>query len=99
MNQHVSSQVTRPAIERDENDRAQYQLIIGTYYEPSQLVFVDESSFDRRVSRRPYAWAPTGSRARRRGKRCMICETVCPCSTHTLSPDIQSYLLCHWMGY
>jgi hypothetical protein len=50
-------------------------VTIGTYYEPEQLVFVDESAFDRRVSRRPYGWAPIGSRARRRdffirGKRC-----------------------------
>jgi len=57
--------VTRPAIERDEDDRAEYQLVIGTYYEPEHLVFIDESSFDRRVSHRPFGWAPIGSRARR----------------------------------
>ena len=60
------TQVTRPAMERDEDDRAQYQFIIGSHYEPAQLVFVDESAFDRRVSRRQFAWAPIGSRARRR---------------------------------
>ena len=59
-------QVTCPAIERDEDDRAQYQLIIGSHYETEQLVFVDESAFDRRVTRRPYAWAPIGCWARRR---------------------------------
>jgi len=58
--------VTRPAVERDEVDRAEYQLIIGTYYEAEQLVFVDESAFDRRTTRRTYAWAPIGTRARRR---------------------------------
>jgi hypothetical protein len=104
MNRHKLLQVTRPAIERDENDRAEYQLVIGTYYEPDQLVIVDESSFDRRVSHRPYAWAPTGSRARRRdffirGKWCKACETVCPYSAHMFSPDTPSYLLYHWMGY
>ena len=45
----IVQQVTRPAIERDEEDRAQYQFIIGSHYEPEQLVFVDESAFDRRV--------------------------------------------------
>lgn len=40
-------------------------------------MFVDESAFDRRVSHRPYAWAPSGNRARRRdffirGKRYSI---------------------------
>lgn len=58
--------ITRPAIERDETDRAQYQLIIGMHYEPEQLVFVDESAFDRRTAGRPYGWSPIGTRSRRR---------------------------------
>jgi hypothetical protein len=53
-------------MEQDEDDRAQYQLIIGSHYEPEQLVFVDESAFDRRITCCPFAWAPIGSRARRR---------------------------------
>ncbi|PPR00338.1 hypothetical protein CVT24_004359 [Panaeolus cyanescens] len=57
---------TKPAIERDEDDRANYHLIIGSFYEPEQLVFVDESAFDRRVAGRRYVWAPTGNRGRRR---------------------------------
>ncbi|KAF8239761.1 hypothetical protein L208DRAFT_1236132 [Tricholoma matsutake] len=40
-------------------------MVIGGYYEPEHLVFVDESAFDRRVSYCPYTWAPIGSRARR----------------------------------
>ena len=39
---------------------------IGENYEPSQLVFVDESSFNRMTMRRPYAWAQRGDRAQRR---------------------------------
>jgi transposase len=58
--------MTRPAVERDETDRAEYQLLIGTYYEPEQLVFVDESAFDRRTVGRAYGWAPIGTRGRRR---------------------------------
>ena len=56
--------ITRPALERDETDRAQYQLIIGMNYEPEQLVFVDESAFDRRTAQRPYGWSPIGTRSR-----------------------------------
>ena len=59
-------QATCPAMEQNEDDRAQYQLIIGSHYEAEQLVFVDESAFNRRVSCRPFAWAPIGSWARRR---------------------------------
>ena len=40
----IAQQVTRPAIEQDEDDRAQYQFIIGSHYEPDQLVFIDESA-------------------------------------------------------
>ncbi|KAF8231611.1 hypothetical protein L208DRAFT_1156516, partial [Tricholoma matsutake] len=42
-----------------------YQMVIGSYYKPEQLVFVDESAFDRHVSHHPYAWAPIKSHARR----------------------------------
>lgn len=43
-------QVTHPAIEHDEEDHAQYQLVIGIYYKAEQLVFIDESAFNRNVS-------------------------------------------------
>jgi hypothetical protein len=43
-------QVTCPALEHDENDHALYQLLIGTHYKAEQLVFVDESVFDRCAS-------------------------------------------------
>lgn len=47
---------------------------MGLKYSPDQLVFVDESAFDRRVPFRGYAWALKGERAVRkcffiRGKR------------------------------
>jgi len=61
-----SYQVTRPAIERDEDDRAAYKLLIGEHFQPEQLIFVDESHFNRLTVRRNYAWAPRGNRARRR---------------------------------
>jgi hypothetical protein len=96
-------QVTRPAIERDEDDRARYQLIIGSHYEPEQMVFVDESAFDRRVSRRPFAWAPIGSRARRRdffirGKRYYLHRILGFRFLSLSLIGIQSYRHCPWMG-
>jgi hypothetical protein len=42
--------VTRPAIERDDEDCTQYQLIIGMNYELEHLVFVDESAFNQNMS-------------------------------------------------
>lgn len=89
-------QVTRPAKERDENDRAAYQLLIGHWYRADQLVFADESHVNRHVTRRAYAWAPTGDRARRRdffvrGTRCVIMPYTCtsPNSFDELFTDIQ----------
>lgn len=41
-------------------------MIIGAHYTPEQLVFADESHFNRITLRRNYAWAPIGQRARRR---------------------------------
>ena len=46
-------------------------------YTPEQLVFVDETSCDRRTANRSYGWAKEGERATRRafcvrGKRYML---------------------------
>ena len=57
--------MTRPAQERNETDHAEYQLLIGMYFEPRQLVFADESAFDRQAARQNYAWAPMSHQARR----------------------------------
>ncbi|TFK58104.1 hypothetical protein BDN72DRAFT_741689, partial [Pluteus cervinus] len=35
--------ITRTAIERDEDDRAAYKMLIGEHFRPDQLVFIDES--------------------------------------------------------
>ena len=98
----IVQQVTRPAIERDEEDCAWYQFIIGSHYEPEQLVFVDESAFDRRVSSRSFAWALSGCRARRwdvfiRGKWYYF-HWILPCPNLTAQEGIQSYRHCHWTG-
>ena len=60
------SQVTWPAIEQDERDRAEFKMLVGEHFMPEQLVFADESHFNRLSYRRDYAWAPRGDRARRR---------------------------------
>lgn len=41
-------------------------MIIGEHYEANQLVFCDESAFNRISMRRPFAWSRIGTRARRR---------------------------------
>jgi hypothetical protein len=43
-----------------------YKMLIGEHYEAHQLVFVDESHFNRIMLRRSHAWAPHGDRAHRR---------------------------------
>jgi hypothetical protein len=70
-----SAKLTHVAIERSAQKRAEYVYKIGLYYTADQLVFVDESSFDRRTTYRGKAWAIQGQRAIRkaffvRGKRC-----------------------------
>ena len=35
-------------------------------YDAAELVFVDESAFNRRTTMRAFGWAPAGGRARRR---------------------------------
>ncbi len=58
-------QITRPAIENEE-DRTAYKIIVGEHYRPHQLVFADETHFNRLMLRRRWGWAPIGERARRR---------------------------------
>ena len=52
-------------MERDEDDRLMFRHRIGMY-NPVQLVFVDESSFDRRVTYRQYGWGEEGTRVYRK---------------------------------
>jgi hypothetical protein len=66
-------QFSRIAIERSAEKRADFAARIGTY-DANQLVFVDESSVDRRTTYRGRAWAICGRKATRkaffcRGKR------------------------------
>jgi transposase len=62
---HVSpeEQTTRPALERNEQDREDYKTLVATHFRPEQLVFADESHFNRLTLRRPYAWSIRGKRA------------------------------------
>ncbi|KAF8593945.1 hypothetical protein BDV93DRAFT_459974 [Ceratobasidium sp. AG-I] len=69
--------MSKNASERSEQKRMEYLLDIGYNYTPDQLVFVDESSFDRRTTYRGYAWSLSGTEARRyafrvRGRRFSI---------------------------
>lgn len=67
---HINSdnviQVTRTAIERNEDKRDQYQIFIAENFRPDQLVFVDESACNRITTKRPNAWSQMGVRACRR---------------------------------
>ena len=58
-------QVTRIASERSTWKRLEYMSRIGEY-EAHQLVFVDESSVDRRTTYRGRAWSIRGTRAQRK---------------------------------
>lgn len=77
----VIPQISKRALERSEQWRMEYMTRIGTKYDADQLVFVDESSFDRRTSYRGYAWALKGRRAIRkcfyvRGKRYVLMAVI-----------------------
>lgn len=59
-------QLTRQAQERNEERRRRYILKIGAHFSADQLVFVDESSVDKRTSQKKWGWARSGGRAFRR---------------------------------
>ncbi|KAF7337735.1 DDE family endonuclease [Mycena sanguinolenta] len=67
---YTMMKLTRKAIERSALKRARYTFHVGLYYLPYQLVFVDESSCDRRTSYRGKAWAIIGQRAVRKAFFC-----------------------------
>ena len=77
----LNIQITRPARERDEELRLQYQADIGENYPPETLVFVDEAACNRLTTNRKRGWAPIGKRARRhdyfvRGQRYSILPAI-----------------------
>jgi hypothetical protein len=66
-------------MERNEAKRADFVFRMGLQYRADQLVFVDESSMDRRAACRDYAYALKGRRALRkcffmRGTRCVMSQ-------------------------
>lgn len=70
------AQVSRIAAERSAAKRLDYIARISTY-QPDQLVFVDESSVDRRTTYRGRAWSIRGTKAQRkaffvRGRRSVL---------------------------
>ena len=75
------------AVERNEEVRCEYLLTVGSGFSAEQLVFVDESACNRITTRRPFAWSPIGTRARRhdhfiRGKRQAPLLILSTCFTH-----------------
>lgn len=76
-------QMTRVAAERSAEKRLEYSTRIGQYA-AHQLVFVDESSVDRRTTYRGFAWSIRGTAAQRkaffvRGQR-YIMSNYCVCN-------------------
>ena len=64
-----TNQLSRIAIERSAEKRANFAARIGTY-DANQLAFVDESAVDRRTTYRGYAWAIRGEKATRKAIFC-----------------------------
>ena len=69
-------QLSRIAIERSAEKRANFAARIGTY-DANQLVFVDESAVDRRTTYRGRAWAILGKKATRKAFFCRGKRYVC----------------------
>ncbi|KAF8990080.1 hypothetical protein BDQ17DRAFT_1217761, partial [Cyathus striatus] len=55
--------VSAPALKRNEECRAEFQIHIAENYWPEQLVFVDEAGVNRTTMKRERAWVPVGWRA------------------------------------
>lgn len=68
---NVPFQASHVAAERSALKRAEYLLRISQRYTRDQLVFADETSFDRRVAHRRYAWALKGQKAT---KKVLLCR-------------------------
>ena len=73
--------MSKPAKERNESDRLNFIAYISQY-SPSQLVFSDESAYDKRTLSRRYGWNFKGRRACKptffiRGKRYTIEGALC----------------------
>ncbi len=73
--------MSKPAKERNESDRLNFIAHISQY-SPSQLVFSDESAYDKRTLSRHYGWNFKGRCACKptffiRGKRYTIEEALC----------------------
>lgn len=64
---HAYPQLSKKAIERLEFKRSAYCVLIGELYSREQLVFVDESAMDRRLTYRTHGWALKGKRASKKG--------------------------------
>ena len=74
-------QLSKIAKERNQNERANFLARISQYA-ASQLVFSDESAYDRRTLSRRYGWNISGHRAQKpsffvRGKRYTIEGALC----------------------
>lgn len=52
-------------MERNKQDREEFKALVHTNFRPEQLVFADESYFNRFTTKRPYTWSRRGERARR----------------------------------
>ena len=57
--------ISRPALECNEEWRAEYQIMIAENYRPEQLVFLDKAACNRNMTTWDYGWAPINGRARR----------------------------------
>ena len=65
LNWHITHcvQISHPALERNEDHQAEYQIKVAQGYLPEQLVFVDESACNWNTTKREYGWAPINGRA------------------------------------
>ncbi|CAB4494688.1 unnamed protein product [Rhizophagus irregularis] len=78
---YTHKQLSKPARERNENDRLNF-IVHMSQYSPLQLVFSDESAYNRRTLSRRYGWSFKGRHAYKsvffvRGKRYTIEGALC----------------------